>query len=157
VGRIILVRHADAGSRSAFDGPDAGRPLSKKGWKQAHRIATALGDVRFDRLVASPATRCRQTLEPLADALGLEVDEESTLSEGAAGDLALDALLSITDTAPTIAGCSHGDVIPRAVSEAGRRGATISGQASQPKASWYELETDGHTVLTVTYHPPPGA
>ena len=157
MGRLIIVRHAYTGSRSAFDGPDAGRPLSKKGWKQAHRIATALGDVRFDRLVASPATRCRQTLEPLADALGLEVDEESTLSEGAAGDLALDALLSITDTAPTIAGCSHGDVIPRTIAEAERRGATIFGQASLPKASWYELETDGHTVLAVTYHPAPGS
>jgi broad specificity phosphatase PhoE len=156
VGRIILVRHADAGGRQAFDGPDAGRPLSKKGWKQARRIAASLGDVRFDRLLSGPATRCRQTLEPLAEALGLDVDEEPMLNEGAAGDVALDTLLTITDTAPTIAACSHGDVIPRTVTEAGRRGATISGQASQPKASWYELETDGHDVVAVTYHPPPG-
>src|SRR5688500_2814869 len=111
MGRILLVRHADAGGRHAFDGPDAARPLTKKGRKQADRIAAALSDVRFDRLLASPATRCRQTLEPLAEALGLDVDEEPMLNEGAAGDLALDALLAITDTAPTIAGCSHGDVI----------------------------------------------
>ena len=151
------MRHADAGGRHAFDGPDAGRPLTGKGWKQASRIAAAPGDVCFDRLLASPATRCRQTLEPLADALGLDVDEESMLNEGAAGDMALDALLAITDLAPTVAGCSHGDVIPRTIAEAERRGATIFGQASLPKASWYELETDGHTVLAATYHPPPGS
>ena len=150
------MRHAKAGSRSRFDGADASRPLTAKGHEQARRIAAALDDTRFDRLLTSPATRCRQTLEPLGDALGLTVDEESMIAEGAAGDEALDALLAITELAPSIAACSHGDVIPRAVAEAHRRGATISGQTSPSKGSWYELETDGRTVLAATYHPPPG-
>jgi 8-oxo-dGTP diphosphatase len=147
VGRILLVRHAKAGSRSRFDGADASRPLTAKGHEQARRIAAALDDTRFDRLLTSP---------PLGDALGLTVDEESMIAEGAAGDEALDALLAITELAPSIAACSHGDVIPRAVAEAHRRGATISGQTSPSKGSWYELETDGRTVLAATYHPPPG-
>ena len=156
MGRIILVRHGDAGSRSRWDGPDADRPLSGKGRKQARRIARALDDVTFDRVLTSPATRCRQTLEPLAEALGLDVEDEPMLAEGATGDEALGALLGITDTAPTIVGCSHGDVIPRTVIEAARRGAALDGQTAPPKGSWYDLETDGRTVLTVTYHPPPG-
>src|SRR4029077_11752144 len=110
----------------------------------------------FDRLLASPATRCHQTLAPLGAALGIDVDEEPLIGEGAAGDGALDALLGITNTAPTIAACSHGDVIPLAVLEAQARGATRSGQLSPSKASWFVLETDGRAVTEVTYHPPPG-
>lgn len=150
------MRHADAGSRSKWDGSDAGRPLSKKGRKQADRLAVALADVELDCLLASPATRCRQTLEPLAAAAGLDIREEPLIAEGAAGDEALDALLGITTTAPRIAACTHGDVIPLTVLEAGRRGATLPGQVSPPKASWFVLETDGPVVVEVTYHPPPG-
>ena len=32
---ILLVRHARAGSRKDWDGPDEKRPLSKKGRRQA--------------------------------------------------------------------------------------------------------------------------
>ena len=32
---VLLVRHARAGSRKHWEGPDIERPLSKKGWRQA--------------------------------------------------------------------------------------------------------------------------
>jgi len=57
------------------------------------------------RVVSSPYTRCVQTVEPLAAALGLPVEIDDGLAEGAG--LAAQALLE----ADGVVACTHGDVI----------------------------------------------
>src|SRR6266508_3359874 len=66
-----LVRHADAGNKRDWSGPDAERPLSEEGWEQAAGLVDLLAGLRIERLLTSPLLRCRQTLEPLAAALEL--------------------------------------------------------------------------------------
>ena len=90
---IHLIRHAHAGSRKGWDGDDRERPLSDRGWTQAQGIEKALGDVGIDRLWSSSYIRCLQTLDPLADRLGLEVEVIAPLTEGGSGAEALDLLL----------------------------------------------------------------
>ncbi len=58
----LLVRHADAGSKQEWIGPDADRPLSTVGWRQAKGLVGLLGDFPAARLLTSPALRCRQTV-----------------------------------------------------------------------------------------------
>jgi len=87
--KLYVVRHAHAGSRSAWEGPEDERPLTRRGHKQADGIADHLSGVGLSRLVSSPSVRCVQTLEPLADQLGLRVDADDRLLEGAGGDQAL--------------------------------------------------------------------
>ena len=82
---VYLIRHAQAGDRG--HGPrDKYRPLSDKGQRRAAELATMLGDAPISRIVSSPATRCTQTVQPLADALGLEVVEHDDLWEGSSID-----------------------------------------------------------------------
>lgn len=61
------------------------------------------------RIVSSPYVRCRETVAPLAERLGLQVEDADALSEGAPLSQALRLLEKMTDK-PTVL-CSHGDVI----------------------------------------------
>lgn len=79
---IDLVRHMKARNRRKWDEEDGLRPLNKLGLRQAEFQAEAMlaGD-RIDAVYASPALRCRQSAQPLADHLGIEVMLEPLLAE----------------------------------------------------------------------------
>jgi phosphohistidine phosphatase len=72
--RIHLVRHAHAGDPMRWDGPDAARPLTRKGRRQATRLGAflAAADIRPERIVSSPKVRARETSELLGKALRIE-------------------------------------------------------------------------------------
>ena len=68
-GRILLTRHAMAGSRAEWqEDDDSIRPLSKRGMSQAQAIVDQLQGFPIDTILTSRATRCRQTVTPLAEA-----------------------------------------------------------------------------------------
>jgi len=78
---LYLLRHAHAGDPSAWDGPDAARPLSQKGRRQAQRLGAFLAERSFapDAIVTSPKLRAKQTAEIVADALGIGVSVDDRL------------------------------------------------------------------------------
>jgi len=82
--RLLLIRHADAGEPGSWIGPDAERPLSDKGVKQAARLAAALlaAKTTIDGILTSPARRCGETATILAAALGIEARAEAHLADG---------------------------------------------------------------------------
>lgn len=64
---LILWRHADAEDRAKHSDADAARELTRRGRKQAERMAKWLGE-RLEgewRILVSPAIRTLQTVEPL--------------------------------------------------------------------------------------------
>jgi 8-oxo-dGTP diphosphatase len=104
---LVLVRHASAGDSDEWEGDDRLRPLDRKGRKQAARVVEVLAGSRFEGIVSSPYLRCLQTVEPLARAHGLEVDEADELSVErmlADGPAFLAALLARGDAVA----CVHG-------------------------------------------------
>ncbi|MBQ1015787.1 NUDIX hydrolase, partial [Micromonospora sp. M51] len=48
---IAVVRHAHAGKRATWSGPDVGRPLDAEGWAQAAALAELIALIRPARLV----------------------------------------------------------------------------------------------------------
>lgn len=148
---IHVVRHAHAGSRSAWDGDDETRPLTPRGEKEALGIADGLERSGIDAVWTSRYVRCRQTVEPLAGRLDLEVVEHPHLAEGAWGTDALDALLAEALAGRTVVACSHGDVIPEIVRAAIGRGAELDGPSALRKAERYELVVDGDQVTTIRH------
>jgi len=78
---MIMVRHADAGDRSAWVGDDRIRPLNKRGRKQAVDLVALLAARTVEEIHTSPALRCVETVEPLAAARGLELIVREELSE----------------------------------------------------------------------------
>ena len=65
---LYILRHAIAGDRESFDGPDSERPLTKEGAKKMKRIAKELKrlDLKFDLILSSPYIRTTETAEIVA-------------------------------------------------------------------------------------------
>ncbi len=153
MGKLYVVRHADAGHRSGRTEPDEARPLSDRGQRQADGLRDQLDDPAITRLVASPYVRCVQTLVPLGDLLGIvvELDERLAEGQGALGALALAAELRDT----TAAVCSHGDVIPDLLEALLAGGTKLKGELKWQKASTWVLSWDGDHLAKGKYLPPP--
>ena len=81
---LYLVRHADAGDPSEWTGPDAERPLSGKGVKQAARLAATLlaAETQIDSIRHSPARRCAETATVLSAVLEVEATADDRLANG---------------------------------------------------------------------------
>jgi 8-oxo-dGTP diphosphatase len=82
VATFYVVRHAKAGSRSHWSGDDRKRPLSKKGDKQAEALIGVFHELPVSAVFSSPFLRCVQTVVPLAEARGLDVEQTHDLKEG---------------------------------------------------------------------------
>jgi 8-oxo-dGTP diphosphatase len=152
--RLYVVRHAHAGSRSAWRGDDRDRPLSDKGEKQALGIADELGARPIERVVSGPATRCRQTVEPLAERLGLRVEIDRRLDEGRDGHEALALAEELSEVEAVI--CSHGDVIPDLLHILATHGTTFRDPMVWPKGSTWALRWEDGRITKARFIATPG-
>lgn len=150
---IYVVRHAKAGSRSAWVGDDRDRPLAENGWEQARALATRLSTLHPSVLWSSPHLRCQQTLQPLGKVCGLEIVIDSRLKE----ESPLEKSLAVLDDAPDNAVlCSHGDVIPDAVNGLIRRGMEVGDiPRALKKASVFVLHRENGLYVRAEYWEPP--
>ncbi|MET0147222.1 MAG: phosphoglycerate mutase family protein [Ilumatobacteraceae bacterium] len=71
---ITIVRHARAGDKRTWDGPDRLRPLDPLGQRHADDLASLLAPYAVRRVISSPTTRCVQTVTPLADAVHVPIE-----------------------------------------------------------------------------------
>lgn len=151
---VYLVRHAKAGERRVWTGDDLDRPLSKTGWKQSAAVAGRLAKHQATTLYSSPYVRCIQTLEPLAERLGVEVQIETRLAEGRPFEPVLDLIAEVADGAAL---CSHGDVIPTVIQALQRRGMEVQTPPDWRKASVWVLRRKGSRITKGKVWPPPTA
>ncbi|NEW53552.1 NUDIX hydrolase [Nocardia cyriacigeorgica] len=112
---LLVVRHAKAGRRDRFSGPDDQRPLERAGRRQSAALVPNLRAFGASEIVSADPLRCMQTVAPLAEELGVEIGIEPLLSEsGYAADpeQARERARSlVSDTAVRVL-CSQGEVIP---------------------------------------------
>src|SRR4029450_1643871 len=80
---LLVVRHADAGDKRTWTGPDSLRPLSPSGRLQADGLVVRLEDYPIERILCSPTLRCYQTAEPLARDRLLRIETVPELGVGA--------------------------------------------------------------------------
>ena len=171
---IQLVRHAKAQSRDRWWGkPDRERPLTKAGTAQSKSLAVDLATRPVIRILTSPFTRCVQTVEPLADRLGLDIELAEVLGEAPsvplldAGDtwvasawlggraLALVDQVVAESPGGDVVLCSHGDIVPSLMAAlAGRDGLDIP-DVHLKKGARFVLTFKGPTCATVQAVPPP--
>jgi phosphohistidine phosphatase SixA len=114
----VLLRHASAGHRTRWDGHDVARPLDDRGRRQAIELVELLRPY-VRRIVSSPYVRCVETVEPLAAALGVPVEEDERLAEGA--DSSASELLGEDG----VVCCTHGDVAEALVGRGLKKGAAV--------------------------------
>jgi 8-oxo-(d)GTP phosphatase len=130
---VALVRHALAGKRGTWSGPDSARPLDQAGRAQARALAAVLANVAPERVLSASARRCTQSVEPLAARLDLPIEVDSAFDEPKPGQDPEDVVAAAADRFAALATerrsavvCSQGKVIPPAL-------ARLSGLGS-PKA-----------------------
>ena len=157
--RAYLVRHAKAGDRYKFPGPDRDRPLTPAGRSQAEHIALRIAEADDApvRVLSSPAVRCVQTVEPLAAKLGVGIEVVDWLDEGADVDDAY-RLIGIGSREETIAACTHGDVMWGVLECLARGGVDLGERPDAAKGGTWVLEwPDGATSdpSKATYLAPP--
>lgn len=112
---VLIVRHGTAGSKSRYKGDDRNRPLDKRGRAQAESLVGQLLAFGANELYAADRVRCHQTLEPLAEELGVTIHNEPALTEEAYSDnrkTARHRVLEIASTCGTPVICTQGKVIP---------------------------------------------
>lgn len=127
---IVVLRHAKATPREQWDGPDAARPLTARGTKQAAAIVGPLKAFGVRRIISSDAVRCVTTVTPLAAALGREVQRTPLLSQDAWEDGTSDARAVIgkrVRSRKAAVLCSHGPVLPDILSELALATGTLRG------------------------------
>ena len=149
---MYLVRHAKAGSRHAWSGPDDQRPLTKPGRRQADALSDLLADRGVTRLVSSPYVRCRQTVEPLGQRLRLPVDLADELAEGTPLHEARRLIEKCTHE-PTVL-CTHGDVIGELLESLAGTG-LIGPERRLEKGSTWVFEYQGDEITDARYLAPP--
>ena len=151
--RVYLIRHARARDRETWRRSDALRPLTPQGWAQAAALPRLLG-IPPKRILTSPATRCVETVIPLADALGLRPLLSASLAEGASAKRAL-ALLARPGVSP-VAYCTHGDIIDRLLELLVEAGVHLPGGPRLAKGSTWVLDNDQRgRVRRARYIPAP--
>ena len=127
---------------SRWAGDDRLRPLDERGRRQADAMVAPLAGYPLTRLVSSPYVRCVQTLEPLSARLGMSVEPEQAIAEGASAEDAR-ALLGRLGPGPVVL-CTHGDVVEAVVGE---------GEPKKKGSTWLLARRDGD-IQPVRYWPP---
>lgn len=135
---LLLVRHAHAGDKSRWQGPDRLRPLSLAGRAEAAGLVVRLEDFPIERILTSPTLRCRQTVEPLTRDRRLRIEPEVTL--GVDADLGrVLALLADPRLQDTVV-CTHGEVIGQVLTRLVADGLVVDQPLAWPKGSTWLLE-----------------
>jgi 8-oxo-dGTP diphosphatase len=149
---LYLVRHAKAGTRAQWVGPDEVRPLTAKGRHQADLLAARYAGIPVSRVLSSPYLRCVQTVEPLARQARRTVEPLDSLAEGRPFAPVLELLALLPDHAVL---CSHGDLIPDVIAALQRRGTVVEGPVDWRKGVTWVLERDGESVVCARSVAPP--
>jgi 8-oxo-(d)GTP phosphatase len=158
-GCVLVVRHASAGDRSTWQGEDRDRPLDAAGWDQAMALVRLLSRYQVGTIVSADYERCIQTVVPLAESIGVPIQQEKVLSEtGYPGNETecLELLRDYGSRRDAVVICSQGGVIPDALRRLAEEDhVTLGGQLPNKKGSVWALTFDGIRLFGAEYFAPP--
>ena len=125
-------------------------PLDKRGRAQAESLVGQLLAFGADTLYAADRVRCQQTLEPLAEELGVAIHNEPLLTEEAYADDRKPArrrILEIAAAGGTPVICTQGKVIPDLIAWWCERDGVRPDKSRNRKGStWVMSSWQGHLV-----------
>ena len=150
---FYVVRHAKSGSRERWNGDDRKRPLTKKGIKQAQDLVDVLAPYPVASIFSSPYLRCVQSVQPIAKALRLKVEQSVSLAEGH-GLAGLHEFLD-DDELDNVVLCTHGDIVWELVEDLVKRKLLRAGEGGFDKGSTWILHVDGTKIAKTRYLPAP--
>jgi 8-oxo-dGTP diphosphatase len=135
---LLVVRHADAGDKSTWKGPDRLRPLSSRGHGQAEGLVVRLEDFPVERILCSPTLRCYQTVEPLARDRLLRIETVAALRVDASPAQLLGLVWDLELRNAVL--CTHGEGIGLLLTELLAGALVVEDPLDWPKGSTWLLE-----------------
>ena len=147
---VLLVRHGSAGRAQEWNGPDERRPLDPKGLRQAQATAAVLPVYGPRRVLSAPPLRCRQTVQPLADRLGVQVEVDPDLAEQSYAALP-GRLQSLGEEGAPVVACSQGGAIPYALTILTEGTGLAAGGTDARKGSLWALSFSGRRLVDADY------
>lgn len=151
---VLVVRHGTAGSKARYRGDDTKRPLDKKGRAQAEALVAQLLAFGATDVYAADRVRCHQTVEPLAEELGVTIHNEPHLTEEAYAKNAKrgrQRMLQIAGRAGTPVICSQGKVIPDLIGWWCDRNGVRPDKARNHKGSTWVLSLSGGRLIAADH------
>jgi 8-oxo-(d)GTP phosphatase len=151
---VVLVRHARAGKRENWDGPDELRPLTARGRRQAEELATLLAPYVPQRIVSAIPVRCQQTVAPLAASLDAAVDVQGWASDDQFADdeyESLHQLRVLAERGGASVVASQGGAIPGLLSALTGRSADYG----TAKGAFWVLSFRGRRLAALDRYPAP--
>ena len=148
----FLVRHADAGNKGSWDGPDEERPLSLAGFRQAEGLVMRMEDYPVDRILCSPTVRCQQTVQPLARDRLLPIEPVAALGV----DAGLTEILELFwgRRLHNAVLCTHGESIGRVFVQLAAQGLVAPEPLHWPKGSTWLLQRTNPRQVRARYLAP---
>jgi 8-oxo-(d)GTP phosphatase len=147
---VVLVRHANAGARTAWHGPDRLRPLDSVGHRQVEALTPLLAATGPDRTLSATPVRCRETVAPVADRLGLSVKVDPVFDEDSLDGVegAAAAVRALAAEGGTTVVCSQGKVIPPVLRLLRPASATMVEEFPTPKGTGWLVAFAGTTAVS---------
>jgi 8-oxo-(d)GTP phosphatase len=164
---VHLVRHACAGDKTRWAGPDLDRPLDEVGVEQAAALVETFYAAPVERILTSPAQRCRQTVEPLADRHGVAIEWVTGLLPGGDPEY-LEGLIAALDSEgsgasdPIVVVCTHGETMRPLLAAVRDRDGKIDAMRDDDdwllrKGTGWELTLNGNGTIVALRHLVPSA
>lgn len=141
---LVLIRHASAGSRRKWQGPDRLRPLDAQGITDAAALGQLISCFAPRRLLSAPLTRCVQTAQPISAITGLPAELSADLTDAAwkAEPDRVSGMISDLASSPgSQAVISQGDVIGAVLDEL--LGQRPGGHPRRKGSAWVFFAHDG--------------
>lgn len=151
---VLVVRHGTAGRKSRFKGDDTKRPLDKRGRAQAEALVPQLLAFGASAVYAADRLRCHQTVEPLAEELGVAVHNEPALTEESYAKnpkRARHRMLDIAKEGGTPVICTQGKVIPDLIAWWCERDGVRADKSRNHKGSTWVLSLSGGRLVSADH------
>jgi len=151
---VLVIRHGTAGRKSRFSGDDTKRPLDKRGRAQAEALVPQLLAFGASDVYAADRLRCHQTVEPLAEELGVTVHNEPTLTEEAYANNPKRGryrCLRIAKQKGTPVICTQGKVIPDLIAWWCERDGVRPDASRNQKSSTWVLSLSGGRLVAADH------
>lgn len=149
---LVILRHACAGDKRDWRGPDALRPLDARGRAEATELAELLGAYGPLRPISSCTARCAETVipyalrmaEPIGTDLAFTVGETST-------ERARVRLAELVENAQPVIVCTHGEIVADLVTELCRRlGEKVPDDPTLRKGSFWVAHLAADEISAMT-------
>ena len=153
---VLLLRHASAGDRDGWSGEDDLRPLDERGREQARAVADVLTAYAPQAVRSAPPRRCQDTVRPLADRLGLAVEQDDRLSErtwAADPTAVVAAVCELGAGEGSTVACSQGGAVQEAVAALTAQAGTPLDRVRARKGSLWALSFSAGRLVDADHTP----